>query len=367
MKRHPSFDKIAALAAETAPPRLRGRLEEHVRFCKRCADEYARMVSLLEPRYAGRIIPPSSLRDRVLSSARAYSSGIIEAGRRSRPSSQRFGKRSIAAAAAIVITIGTGILIWRMSIPSPPSLIITALYGKARIDTAVATPGKAAGAGSHIVIDAGSLAELSYGTDYVVRLAGGTEATIETLRFNGRTKRIQIVYRLHGGAFYSRAGKSANVSYKIETPLAAFRSYGTEFLIVSSDDRVALIMADGRLSATAHASGKTVSAPGGKKIIIGKDVLISDAGENDLALADRIAAAETGINILADDLDNSGRTGSVKAKRTPDDFSGDAARNGDEVDTPDTLQHDRNRSKIMEESRDARHEMQRVRRGGRRR
>jgi len=74
MKLHPSIKKIASLAAETASPAERGRLEAHIRNCERCAGEYDRLLSFLKSRHTGRINPSPAVRERLLNSAEALNS-----------------------------------------------------------------------------------------------------------------------------------------------------------------------------------------------------------------------------------------------------------------------------------------------------
>ncbi len=366
MERHPSKRAIAALAAETVSPRLRARIENHLRRCERCAGEYARMRSLLEPRYAGRIVPPPSLREKVLASALTRQVGPTGAAHPPAPARMpRFGYWPVAAAAAITIALLTGFLALRVFTPAAPSLVVTAAHGTTRIDAAGAAPGKAVSVGNRIAVDAGSLLELSHGPDYVVRLTGGTNATIETMRPNKRTDKIEISYRLERGAFYSRAGENANIAYIVRTPFALFRSAGTEFLLVASDEHVTLVMVEGRLSVTAVFSGKAITAPEGKKILIGRSVVVSDASESDLTQVMRIADAKTGADITQDDLNAAPGARAVEKEERGEHVSGDAARETDGRADLDTPGHDKIRTEMRKESRETHQELQRVRRGGR--
>lgn len=361
MERHPSSRDLAALAAEAVPDRLRLRLEDHLGRCEHCAGEYARILSLLEPRYAGKIVPAPELRERLLRSARA---GTVTAGSRSWFDGRRYGKTPVAAAAAVIVTLIAGLTVWKMSITPPPGLEVTAAYGTAHIDTIAALPGRTAGAGNRILVGPGALVELSLRPDHRIRLADGAQAAIEALGPVGRDGVVELSYRLEKGALYCRTDRNAHITYSIVTPLAVFRSIGTEFLLLVSDGRVVLIITEGRLSVSVLSANASIDAVAGKKITIEQAVTVSAADNRDLQLVEKLSSATEGVEMEPQGRAPSDTIHANKGNEPGQDISGDTPRTPDRID--DTARRDvkQQGTEIRKESREARQDIRLLRRSG---
>jgi len=361
MEHHPSARDLAALAAEALPDRQRLRLEDHLGRCEHCAGEYARILSLLEPRYTGKIVPAPGLRERLLRSACA---GAKPDGSQSWFYSRRYGRTPVAAAAAVAVTLFAALIVWKMSIPRPPGIEVTAVHGTARIDTNAAKPGGAGKPGSRVAVDPKALLELSLGPDHRIRLAGGTEAAIEAVRPPILDGSIELSYRLERGAFYCRTDRNAHISYSIITPLAVFRSIGTEFLILASDKRVTLIVTEGRLSVYVFSSGASINAEAGKRITVDHAVTVSAADNRDLRLVKELSSAAGGVTIERFDGTPSDTVRANNESGTGLDIPGDAARTPDSIDDAARPDFMKQNAEIRKESREARQNIRRLRRDG---
>lgn len=363
MKLHPSKKKIASLAAETASPAERGRLEAHIRDCERCAGEYDRLLSLLKSRHTGKINPSPALRERLLNSAEALNSAPSAAAKnRNRRSGSRQAYWPVAALGASIIALAAGLLLWRMYGLTPPSLSVTRAHGDAVIDGIPAVAGNSIPGGSRIVLGRASLLEFTDGSRHTVRLGGGSDMRIEAIRRDTSDQKTVFTYNLDRGTLHFRSQGTAGRRFIISTRFAHFIPTGTEFLIIASEEQTALIMVNGGILATASSSGKAVTATGGEIIMIGKDISISHARESDLALARKITGAKKGVDISPNDL----RADIATPATAPNTA---ATRIEDEgIPAADRLipsNHDSARTGIRRESREARQEIQRLRRGGR--
>lgn len=362
MKLHPSIKKIASLAAETASPAERGRLEAHIRDCARCAGEYDRLLSLLKSRHTGRINPSPAVRERLLNSAEALNSAPAAAKNRNRRSGSRRAYWPVAAVGASIIALTAGLLIWRMHRLTPPSLSVTRAHGDAVIDGIPAVAGNSISGGNRIVLGRASLLEFTDGSHHAVRLGGGSDMRIEAIRRDTSDQKTVFTYNLDRGAFYFRSQDTAGRRFIISTRFAYFIPTGTEFLLIASAEQTALIMVNGGILATASSSGKAVTATGGEIIIIGKDISISNARESDLALVRKFTEAKTGVDISPNELRADIAT-PVTAPNTAETRIEDGGIPVTDRVIPSN--HDSDRTGMRRESREARQEMQRVRRGGR--
>ncbi len=363
MKLHPSNKKIASLAAETESHAERGRLEAHIRDCERCAGEYDRLLSLLKSRHTGKINPSPALRERLLNSAEALNSAPSAAARnRKWRSVSRQGHWPVTAIAVSIIALTAGLLISRTYWLTPPSLSVTQAHGDAVIDGIPAVAGNSIPGGSRIVLGRASLLEFTDGSHHAVRLGGGSDMRIEEIQRDTSDQKTIFTYNLDRGAFYFRSQDNAGRRFIISTRFAYFIPTGTEFLLIASAEQTALIMVNGRILATASSSGKTGTATGGETIIIGKDISISHARDSDLALARKLTEAKTGVDISPNNLRADIATPVTAPNTAETRIEGGGIPATDRV-IPSN--QDSDRTGMRRESREARQEMQRVRRGGR--
>lgn len=288
MTMHVTNKEMASYIAGTLRPRVRERIESHIRGCGPCRVRHDALLAATAPRYRS-LEAGDEVRERIMRSWREIANrDAARAGSGLRYLLVRrpgLAAASVFAAAAIILAIVT-ILVRGPENRRDASMIVGSAGQGVSIDGRTARPGDPVREGGAITLADGAAARIIYDDLLRIDLSGKGDLAVREFRLDAESG-INFGITLRDGMLVSsvHAGGRA-VSYEYLTPNARVTPLGTEFLLQAAGGATLVILREGGVRVTSTRTGKSTDLTAGGKCIIGDSIRIMKATAEDMSIFD---------------------------------------------------------------------------------